>query len=206
MISPTGTLIAVEGIDGVGKTTQVRLLRQVLAERGADLVCSREPTDGKWGKLIRESALTGRLTLPEELQAFINDRQEHTDKVIRPALERGAIVLLDRYYFSTIAYQGSRGADVAELAAQMQRQFYQPQAVLLIDCDPAVSLVRIRETRGDIPNEFERADLLAAAREVFLQLAAADPSIHVLDGHRSVELVHSAIVSLLTNGALAKVL
>lgn len=206
MISSTGTLIVVEGIDGAGKTTQVRLLQQALLQCGTDLVCSREPTDGKWGRMIRKSSITGRLSLPDELQAFINDRQEHTSRVIRPALERGAIVLLDRYYFSTIAYQGSRGADVAELTQQMRDLFYQPHTVLLVDADPVVTLQRIRETRGDIPNEFERIDSLTAVRDIFLQLAAHDASIRVLDGHRSVDEVHYAIVKILSEGVLKDIL
>src|SRR5260370_25230495 len=95
-------LIAIEGIDGAGKTTQVERLAQALRVVGQELVISKEPTNGRWGKKIRESAANGRLPLKEELKAFINDRTEHVRNVIQPALDTGKIVILDRYFYSTI--------------------------------------------------------------------------------------------------------
>src|SRR4051794_15210691 len=116
-----GTLIAVEGIDGAGKTTQVERLAKFLAERKMPVVHSKEPTDSVWGQKIRQSASQGRLTLEEEVEAFARDRGEHVAQVIGPALARGDIVLLDRYFYSNIAYQGSRGADPVAIAAAARR-------------------------------------------------------------------------------------
>ena len=103
----SGTLIAMEGIDGAGKTTQVDLLVEFLRSAGVRVVRSKEPTDGPWGKKIRHSAANGRMTLEQEIEAFVDDRKEHVQNVIAPALNDGQTVVLDRYFYSTIAYQGS---------------------------------------------------------------------------------------------------
>src|SRR4051812_21534342 len=95
-----GVLVAVEGIDGAGKTTQTRLVADRLRALGFDVVTSKEPTTGRWGQMLRDSALTGRLEPAEELAAFVADRREHVATLIEPALGAGKIVLVDRYYFS----------------------------------------------------------------------------------------------------------
>jgi dTMP kinase len=110
-----GILLAVDGIDGAGKTTQVKLLADALRAAGENVLASKEPTDGQWGRRLRQSAQNGRLSLEDELHAFIEDRKEHVATTILPALAAGSVVLLDRYFYSTIAYQGARGADVATL-------------------------------------------------------------------------------------------
>ena len=103
-----GLLIAFDGIDGASKTTQVALLADFLASKG-ETIRSKEPTDGKWGQIIRNAAANGRLPLEEELRVLIEDRKEHVRDLILPALSKGKAVILDRYFYSTIAYQGSRG-------------------------------------------------------------------------------------------------
>lgn len=187
-----GLLIAVEGIDGAGKTTQVRLLADFLRNRGFDVVTSKEPTDGVWGRQIRESAANGRLDPDRELQLFIRDRTEHTNQVIKPALDRGQIVILDRYYYSSIAYQGCRGRDFHAIQQLMESQFPHPDVVFLLDLDPVVSLRRIH-VRGDRPNEFERVDDLTRARAVFNSLD--DSRVVSIDGSLSIDEVHAAIVA-----------
>jgi len=91
-----GILLAFEGVDGAGKTTQVKLLEEALKNAGENVVVSKEPTEGVWGQKIRKSASTGRLPLDEELEAFIEDRKEHIKKLIAPSIEQGKIVILDR--------------------------------------------------------------------------------------------------------------
>lgn len=197
-----GILIVVEGIDGAGKTTQVHLLGEALRDAGETVVLSKEPTDGRWGRLVRESARTGRLGLDEELQAFIEDRREHIASVVKPSLERGEVVILDRYFYSTIAYQGARGADVQSLTQQMNELAPSPDIVLLIDADPAVTLSRISAFRGEIPNHFERQDSLGAVRDIFRRLSSDDSRINVIDGHLPVATVYDNIMSLLLKGVL----
>src|SRR4051812_1992705 len=106
-----GWLIVVEGIDGSGKSTLVSQIAGHCRTLGLGCVTGSEPTRGPWGAQLRRSMIEGRLSLEEELDLFLKDRAEHVETVIRPALQRGDVVVLDRYYFSTAAYQGARGAD-----------------------------------------------------------------------------------------------
>jgi dTMP kinase len=194
--------LVVEGIDGAGKTTQVQLLKQALERDGESPVVSKEPTNGAWGKLIKESAASGRLSLEEELNAFIEDRKEHVATLIRPSLEAGKIVILDRYFYSTIAYQGARGVNVGEIRALMESQFPIPDAVFILDVDPAVGVHRIAHLRGEQPNLFENRDDLARARAIFNSVHG--PTVHHVDGGMAIEAVHGRIMELLMQGALKK--
>jgi dTMP kinase len=183
-------LIVVEGIDGAGKSTQVRRLAEALRREGRAVVESREPTDGPWGRKIRASAATGRMSLQDELHAFVEDRKEHVATLIGPALARGEIVLLDRYYFSTIAYQGARGGDVDAIRRMNEAVAPRPDLVLLIDFDPEVGLRRIRESRGGGTDDFEHLDQLQAIRASFLRLAAEDSALfRTINGDRSPDAV-----------------
>lgn len=164
-----GWLVVLEGIDGSGKSTVLRRLAEYCAARGLDAVVSGEPTRGQWGMKLRQSMTEGRLTLEEELALFLKDRAEHVEKLIRPALEVGKVVLLDRYYLSTAAYQGARGADPAFILAENEKFAPQPDLVILLDFDPAAGLDRIR-ARGDAPNHFEQLEQLQQVRNIFLTL------------------------------------
>ncbi|HTD67074.1 MAG TPA: dTMP kinase, partial [Candidatus Limnocylindria bacterium] len=124
-----GFLIAIEGIDGAGKTTQARLLQERLAARQLATIGTKEPTNGPWGRVLRESAQTGRLSIEDEVETFIKDRREHVADKIMPALRDGTIVIVDRYYFSTAAYQGARGLDPQELMRRNEE--FAPQPDLL---------------------------------------------------------------------------
>ncbi|MHA3771715.1 dTMP kinase [Verrucomicrobiota bacterium sgz303538] len=167
---PNGFLVVIEGIDGAGKSTVAQRLRAFCDEHGLPCLASREPTDGPWGRKLRESAQTGRLSLEEELELFIKDRREHVEQRIRPALAEGKVVVLDRYYFSTAAYQGARGADPEEVLAANEQFAPQPDLLLLLDADPERTLERVR-SRGDVPNEFERESALKEIRRIFLSIS-----------------------------------
>ena len=171
---PGGLLIAVEGIDGAGKTSVAALLAQYCGERGIACVLSKEPTSLKWGRELRRSASTGRLTLEDELALFRKDREMHVAGTIRPALEQRHVVIVDRYYWSTAAYQGARGADPAAIIADHETFAPRPDVFLLLDVPVEQGLERIRR-RGDEPNAFEKASALETARHIFLDLAARSP-------------------------------
>ena len=164
-----GFLIAIEGIDGAGKTTQAHFLQEKLAARNLRVIRTKEPTTGKWGQVLRDSALTGRLSIDEEVETFIKDRREHVDTKIMPALNDGMIVIVDRYYFSTAAYQGARGMDPHELIRRNEEFAPEPDLLVLLDVDVAQGLDRVR-TRGDRANHFEQTDTLRRAREIFLSI------------------------------------
>jgi dTMP kinase len=164
-----GRLIVIEGIDGAGKSTIVQALGGYCRENAIDAVLSREPTKGQWGQKLRDSALKGRLSLEEELELFLRDRAEHVQSLIAPALAEGKVVLLDRYYFSTAAYQGARGADPQEILRANEQFAPQPDLVLLLDLDPCAGRSRI-QSRGDTPDAFEEEEALARVRRIFLSI------------------------------------
>ena len=164
-----GWLVVLEGIDGAGKSTVLRRIAEHCAARGILCVTSGEPTRGQWGMKLRQSMSEGRLTLDEELALFLKDRAEHIATLIAPALAEGKVVLLDRYYISTAAYQGARGADPAWILAENEKFAPKPDLVLLLDFDPAGGLDRIR-ARGDSPNTFEELQSLREVRRIFLSL------------------------------------
>jgi dTMP kinase len=195
-----GFLLVLEGIDGAGKSTLARRLAAHVQERGLAAVVSREPTDGPHGTALRQSAQTGRLSLDEELDLFLKDRAEHVATLIRPALARGEIVILDRYYLSTAAYQGARGADPAEIIARNEIFAPVPDLVLLLDINPLGGAGRILR-RGDQPDDFEAVTYLAKVRDIFLSLP--QPFIHRLDAARPADEVFAAAIHLLDN-ALAQ--
>lgn len=177
---PGGFLIAVEGVDGTGKTSLSALLAQWCGERGLVCTISKEPTSLRWGQELRQSAKEGRLTLERELELFELDRRQHVENSIGPALEAGHVVILDRYYWSTAAYQGARGADPSAIMKHHETFAPRPDLVLVLDIEVDVGLHRIR-ARGDKPNEFEGKAALTKARGIFLQLVEQNDNALVID-------------------------
>jgi len=166
---PGGFLLALEGIDGAGKSVQARAISAALAARGFEVVLTHEPTNGPWGRLLRESATRGRLSPAEELAAFLQDREQHVRELIRPSLAAGKVVITDRYYFSTVAYQGARGFDPEDLLRRNEAIAVEPHLLVLLDLDPATSLGRV-DRRDGRTNEFEQLAELTRVREIFLGL------------------------------------
>ncbi len=179
-----GVLVAFEGIDGAGKTTQATLLADSLRAIGLDVVSSKEPTTGPHGQRLRESAWAGRLEPAEELEMFIADRREHVAGLILPSLQAGKIVILDRYYFSTAAYQGIRGLDWEAIIARNETFAPQPDVLFMLDIEPALGVGRVNERDGRA-NQFEKLGDLEKARLIFRQLSR--PYLKRLDGTRSKE-------------------
>ena len=180
---PGGAFLVFEGIDGAGKSTQVRLAAEALERRGLEVVVTREPTDGPWGRLLRDSARGQRLSLEEELQAFLEDRREHVERLIRPALKEGKVVISDRYYLSTVAYQGARGYDPEELLRMNEAFAPPPDLAVVLDLTPEVGMDRIRQ-RG-ARTSFEDLESLGRCREIYRQIERA--WILRIDGARPAE-------------------
>jgi dTMP kinase len=162
-----GSLIVFEGIDGSGKSTQARRLLRRLRASGFEAVLFREPTSGKWGRKIKRMAKqAGSLTPEEELDLFVKDREENVRKNLRPALDAGKVVILDRYYFSTIAYQGAKGISTARIRRLNERFAVRPDLVFILDIVAGCGLDRIHHRkRKDLL--FERRRYLARVRRIF---------------------------------------
>jgi dTMP kinase len=162
-----GVLIVFEGIDGSGKSTQAEILLKRLREKGVDAVYFREPSKGKWGRRIKKKALyPDSLTAEQELDLFLKDRRENVAKNLKPALKKKRVVILDRYYYSTIAYQGAKGID-EKLIRRLNEEFaVEPDLVFILDIDPNKGLERI-ENRKKKDRLFEREDYLAKVSDIF---------------------------------------
>ncbi len=187
-----GMLIVIEGIDGTGKTTFAQRLASYFSSLGREVVVSHEPTNGPWGRKLRESAATGRMSVEEELDCLLRDRRSHVEELIQPALDEGKVVILDRYYFSTMAYQGTRGIDPA-MIRQMNEEFAPiPDHLVILDLDVDTALTRIGG-RGDMANHFERKDSLQLCRDFFLRLAN-EPFAHIISAADDVDTVAKNII------------
>jgi dTMP kinase len=164
-----GYLIVFEGIDGVGKSTHCRFLLDYLTARGIPAVRLYEPTHGPWGVKIRKILEHGRagVTPREELEWFINDRKENVANNIKPALECKKVVLLDRYYYSTAAYQGALGLDPDMICKENEAFAPRPDLVLLFTVPAEECLARIAASRKQGPNAFEQLDYLKKVQAVF---------------------------------------
>ena len=186
-----GFLISIEGIDASGKTTQARLLAEKLASLGIDVLLSSEPTKGPIGTLIKELLRGEKRPSPViEAVLFALDRFWHVEQVVRPALEEGKIVVLDRYYHSSLAYQGSAGLDMAWLRA-INSFAPRPDLAIYIDVRPEEALKRIGRPRTVL----ERVSVQVAVRQVYLSLVDAGELV-IVNGERSIEAVAEDITAL----------
>jgi dTMP kinase len=188
-----GLFIVFEGIDGSGKTTQARRLVRRLRRRGFKASFFREPTRGRWGREIKRlAARAGSATPEEELALFVKDRRENVARNLGPALRAGRVVVLDRYYFSTMAYQGAKGIDVNRIRKMNEAFAVAPDLVVILDVDARAGLARIRgrKRRDEL---FEREDYLVRVREIFLGLKG--PRFVHIDGRGDRRAIGRAIWS-----------
>ena len=194
-----GVFIAFEGGEGVGKSTQVEKLAERLRADGCDVVTTFEPGATPLGTKVRGLLLDRRtrgLTARAEALLYAADRAQHVATVVRPALERGAVVVSDRYVDSSLAYQGGgrelSSEEVAELSAWATGGLV-PDLTVVLDVAPEVGLSRLRGERDRM--EQESLEFHARVRQAFLTLAGSSPSRYtVVDATRDPDAVHLAIV------------
>ncbi|MDA8161212.1 MAG: dTMP kinase [Desulfobacteraceae bacterium] len=190
-----GRLIALEGIDGTGKSTQVALLAEALRRDGFQVIATREPTDGPHGQRIRALyQARDSVSREQELALFLEDRRQHVDELIRPALARGQVVLTDRYYLSTAAYQGGNDWSSEEIIRLNEAFAPRPDLVILLVLSPEEAVARIRRYRGEAPNHFEQEAGLRQVAGVFARLAG--DYIRRLDAAQPVVAVHEQALAL----------
>lgn len=196
-----GRFVTFEGIEGVGKSTQVDRARAVLAARGADVVTTREPGGTPLAERIRAVVLgRGEEPVPPaaELLLMFAARAVHTANLVRPALERGAWVLCDRYTDATYAYQGGgRGVPDREIAglATLAHPGLVPDLTLLFDAPVGLALSRARGRSGAADRiESETLEFFERARAKYLAIARAEPDrVRVIDATRTADEVAAAV-------------
>ncbi|SDO79959.1 thymidylate kinase [Desulforhopalus singaporensis] len=180
-----------EGADGTGKSTQLKLLADHLNGLGLDVVTTREPTDGQWGQKIRELYVNRQQHSPEyELELFVNDRKEHVQQQLTPALMAGKVVLCDRYFLSTVAYQSALGFDVDDIFDK-NRFAPEPDMALIFQASVETSRQRIVLGRNEELNDFEQLDNLVKVATIFSRLDK--PYIRTIDAEGSVDEVHQRV-------------
>jgi dTMP kinase len=174
-----GRFFVFEGIDGSGKSTQCQTLAHTLRQAGHSVIETREPTNGPWGQQLRTLAQQGtRLAPTEELQLFLRDRKAHIQDLILPHLRQGSIVLQDRYFPSSMAYQGSQGIPPQTILSAHLGWTPLPHAFFFLRLAPEIALQRISERR-QIPDAFETFDGLQRCDAIFSTLSL--PHWHTLD-------------------------
>ncbi len=209
--SGPGLFVVFEGGEGAGKSTQLARLATSLRRAGGEVVCTREPGGTPAAEAIRGLLLdpaTGGLDSRAEALLFAAARADHVARVVRPALQRDAIVLCDRYVDSSVAYQGrGRGLGVAAVA-QLSRwatEELHPDLTVLLDIDPAAGLRRARSAAGPDRLEAEEMAFHDRVAQAFRDLAAADPGRYlVLDARAPADQVAAAIASRVEASLAAK--
>ncbi|MGA5338598.1 dTMP kinase [Streptomyces griseoincarnatus] len=194
----TGFFIALEGGDGAGKSTQAEALADWIRSKGHEVVLTREPGATPVGKRLRSILLdvsSAGLSHRAEALLYAADRAEHVDTVVRPALERGAVVITDRYIDSSVAYQGAgRDLSPTEIARinRWATAGLVPNLTVLLDVSPETARERFTEAPDRL--ESEPAEFHARVRSGFLTLAAADPGRYlVVDAGQEVEAVTTVV-------------
>jgi len=188
-------LINLEGIDGCGKSTQTKLLQKKLEELGENTVILKEPTNGSHGQKLWDVLHGKRKATNEEiLEFFILDRKEHINEKIQPALDNGTIVLMDRYYYSSMAYQVAGGLDV-EYIRNKNDFAPNPDIVLIFDLPVSTALERVRSHSE--ADEFEKEEHLEKVREAYLNLES-DPLVRIVDSTRTPEEIFEEVWKLVS--------
>ncbi|MEY4410750.1 MAG: hypothetical protein RLZ69_324 [Actinomycetota bacterium] len=196
----SGLFITFEGIDGVGKSTQADLLEAYLTQLGNEVIRTCEPGGTELGLEIRQLLLhrKGEVAPRAEALLFAADRAHHVATKIRPALAEGKVVISDRYFDSSVAYQGAGRALSMEDVRQVSIWAVDgllPQLTVLLDLDAASARAR-RNTTGEAPDRIEREKIeyFEATRQAFLRLAAAEPDrFFVVDANQSLEVMQAQI-------------
>ncbi len=196
-----GRFITLEGGEGAGKSTQTALLAQALCDLGRPVLRTREPGGSPGAELLRGILLDGTIewSAPAETLLHFAARAEHVAKTIRPALAAGMWVVCDRFYDSTLAYQGyGQGADLHLIAAQTRLLGLTPDLTLVLNVSASVAAARLAG-RGDAPDRYERrdADFHARVNAGFRQVAASDPGrCAVVEADADLQIVHAQVMQV----------
>ncbi|MBS1807317.1 MAG: dTMP kinase [Acidobacteria bacterium] len=209
-----GKLITFEGVDGCGKTTQLRLLERILTTRNTSFVSTREPGGTELGKLIRAALLNvsrHKVEPLSELLLYAADRAQHVQEFVLPNLAAGKIVLSDRFYDATTAYQGyGRGFDLALIQKlnRLATSDLKPDLTLLFDIDVSTGIERIARRGGETANnsdedkanrlDLEPHEFHERVRQGYLELAKQEPNrFRIIPASGSIEAVRPLVMEAL---------
>ena len=201
---PRGLFITFEGVDGCGKTTQIKLLNEYLKKEGYKTLLTREPGAKGLGEKLREILLNydGDVSSKCESFLFLADRAQHVDCIIKPALEGGIIVLCDRHTDSTIAYQGyGRGVNIDELKNlnNIATGGLKPDLTIVFDVDIETSAERVGKEKDRM--ESAGIEFFERVRNGFLEIGKNEPErVKVIDSTKSIESIHTKVLELVKNG------
>jgi dTMP kinase len=198
-----GVFLTFEGIDGSGKSSQAKLLAATLRERGHSVVLTREPGGSPGAEEIRKLLVEGdpnRWSPETEILLFYAARRDHVERTILPALERGDIVISDRFADSTRVYQGAVRSDLRETVDAIHKLMisFEPDRTFIIDMDPDAALARgLARKSGEDRFEDFGLDFQHSLRDGFKELAESAPSRCLLiDGNRSIDEISPEILNL----------
>ncbi len=190
-----GVLVNLEGIDGCGKSTQSKLLLEKLEGEGEKVIILKEPTKRPHGQKLWDVLHGKRKATNEEiLELFVLDRKQHVEEKIQPALDDGTMVLMDRYYYSSMAYQVAGGIDVEEIR---EKHIFapKPDVVLIFDLPVSVALERVKGHSN--ADEFEKEEHLEKVREAYLDLEN-DPLVRIVDATGTPEEIFGNVWKLVS--------
>lgn len=203
LIMKRGLFITFEGADGCGKTTQLMLLAKYLKARGYEVLVTREPGAKGLGEKLRDILLNydGEVSSQCEAFLFLADRAQHMDVIVKPAVEKGKIVLCDRHTDSSVAYQGyGRGLDIGriDLLNDIATGGRKPDLTFVFDIDVETSLARVGKQKDRM--ESAGVEFFNRVRNGYLQIAKAEPErVKVLDAAQAVDAIHLQVVKLFEN-------
>ena len=193
-----GLFITFEGIDGCGKTTQIKLLEEYLKKNNKNVIVTREPGAKGLGEKLREILLgyEGEVSSNCESFLFLADRAQHIDTLIKPTIENGDIVLCDRHIDSTVAYQGyGRGLDLDRInyLNNLATSGLKPDLTFIFDIDLETSLARRGKARDRMESSGD--EFFERVRTGYIEVSKQEPNrVKLLDGSKSVEIIHSEII------------
>lgn len=190
-----GIFIVIEGIDGSGKSTQSKMLKKYFENKNFKVFLTQEPTNSAIGKIIKKSINSGKKNIGNEAIAllFACDRAEHVKK-IRRELENGKAVICDRYYYSSLAYQGASGLSMSWLK-EINKFAIKPSIAFYLDISPEEAFKRIKKRRTR--SYFEKLAFLNKVRKIYKQLCRESKELLEIDASRSREEVHKEMVKKL---------
>ena len=188
-------LVNLEGIDGCGKSTQSKLLREKLEGEGEKVIILKEPTKRPHGQKLWD-VLHGKKKASNEeiLELFVLDRKQHVEEKIQPALDDGTVILMDRYYYSSMAYQVAGGIDVEDIR---EKHVFapRPDVVLIFDLPVSVALERVKGHSD--ADEFEKDEHLEKVREAYLDLGN-DLLVRIVDATGTPEEIFGNVWKLVS--------